>query len=82
MHQESLDGEDAETRRRRDLLGGHAEQAELVAESVAGEGWAAVQSGKPVCVPGPVNKVLSHLMRPVSFRAQYVLGRTLNPFKH
>jgi short-subunit dehydrogenase len=51
-------------------------------EDVVREGWAAVQKGKPVCVPGRVNKVMSHAMRPVPFRAQYVLGRTFNPFKH
>ena len=50
-------------------------------EDVAREGWAAVRKGKPVCVPGTVNKVLSHGMRPVPFRLQYVLGRQLNPFK-
>ncbi len=50
-------------------------------EAVVREGWAAVDRGKPVCVPGAVNKVISHAMRPVPFRAQYVLGRTLNPFK-
>ncbi|MEH3034721.1 MAG: SDR family oxidoreductase [Aeromicrobium erythreum] len=33
-------------------------------DAVAREGWAAVESGKPVCVPGAVNKVLSHAMRP------------------
>lgn len=52
------------------------------ADAVAREGWAAVEKGKPVCVPGVVNKVLSHTMRPVPFRAQYLMGRTFNPFKH
>lgn len=51
-------------------------------EDVAREGWAAVEKGKPVCVPGAVNKVLSHGMRPVPYRLQYVLGRTFNPFKN
>ncbi|EFQ84803.1 oxidoreductase, short chain dehydrogenase/reductase family protein [Aeromicrobium marinum DSM 15272] len=51
-------------------------------EAVVREGWDAVNKGKPVCVPGAVNKVISHAMRPVPFRAQYVLGRSLNPFKH
>lgn len=51
-------------------------------EAVVREGWAAVNKGKPVCVPGTVNKILSHGMRPVPFRAQYALGRSLNPFKH
>ena len=49
---------------------------------VVREGWTSVEKGKPVCVPGRVNKVMSHAMRPVPFRAQYVLGRTFNPFKH
>ncbi|GAA0211355.1 SDR family oxidoreductase [Cytobacillus oceanisediminis] len=51
-------------------------------EAVVRAGWASVNAGKPVCVPGLVNKVLSHGMRPVPFRLQYVLGRTFNPFKH
>ena len=52
------------------------------AQAVVTEGWAAVNAGKPVCVPGVVNKVLSHGMRPVPYRLQYVLGRTFNPFKN
>ncbi len=52
------------------------------ADAVAREGWAAVSKGKPVCVPGTVNKVISHGMRPVPFRLQYALGRSMNPFKH
>lgn len=52
------------------------------AEAVAKEGWAAVNRGKPVCVPGTVNKVISHAMRPVPFRLQYAMGRTFNPFKN
>ncbi len=51
-------------------------------EAVVREGWAAVDAGKPVCVPGVVNKVVSHAMRPVPFRLQYHLGRKMNPFKH
>jgi short-subunit dehydrogenase len=50
-------------------------------EAVVEEGWAAVMKGKPVCVPGAVNKFLSTTMRPVPLRLQYVLGRSLNPFK-
>ena len=49
------------------------------ADDVVREGWAAVDAGKPVCVPGTVNKVLSHMTRPVPFRLQYALGRTFNP---
>ena len=51
-------------------------------DAVVREGWAAVNAGKPVCVPGAVNKVVSHAMRPVPFRVQYLMGRTFNPFKH
>lgn len=50
------------------------------ADEVVREGWAAVSAGKPVCVPGAVNKVLSHVNRPVPFRLQYALGRRFNPF--
>jgi short-subunit dehydrogenase len=49
-------------------------------EDVVREGWAAVNKGKPICVPGRVNKILSNAFRPVPFGAQYVLGRTFNPF--
>ncbi|MEV7398160.1 SDR family oxidoreductase [Aeromicrobium sp. NPDC092404] len=51
-------------------------------EAVVREGWGAVNAGKPVCVPGVVNKVISHAMRPVPYRAQYAMGKTFNPFKH
>ena len=52
------------------------------ADDVARTGWAAVNTGKPVCVPGAINKVLSHAMRPVPFRAQYLMGKNLNPLAH
>ncbi|RYJ07332.1 MAG: SDR family oxidoreductase [Actinomycetales bacterium] len=51
-------------------------------EAVVREAWAAADSGRPVCVPGRLNKVISHAMRPVPYRAQYLLGKKLNPFKH
>jgi uncharacterized protein len=51
-------------------------------EDVVREGWSAVSKGKPVCVPGTVNKLISNSMRPVPFSLQYVLGRTFNPFKN
>jgi short-subunit dehydrogenase len=51
-------------------------------DDVVREGWEAVMKGKPVCVPGSVNKVLSASMRPIPNRLQYVLGRTANPFKN
>lgn len=52
------------------------------ADVVVRDGWEAVKKGKPVCVPGGVNKFLSASMRPVPTRLQYTLGRTANPFKH
>lgn len=52
------------------------------AEDVVREGWAAVEKGKPVCVPGTVNKIVSNSMRPVPFSLQYRLGKTFNPFKN
>ncbi|MBY6410115.1 SDR family oxidoreductase [Rhodococcus sp. BP-252] len=50
-------------------------------EAVVREGWAAVTAGKPVCIPGVVNKVSAAAMRPIPGRIGYFLGRTLNPFK-
>lgn len=50
-------------------------------DDVVREGWEAVMKGKPVCVPGKVNKVLSASMRPIPNRVQYALGRSANPFK-
>ncbi|MHC3003010.1 SDR family NAD(P)-dependent oxidoreductase [Gordonia metallireducens] len=50
-------------------------------EDVVREGWAAVTAGKPVCIPGVVNKVSAAAMRPIPGRIGYFLGRTLNPFK-
>lgn len=50
-------------------------------EDVVREGWAAVTAGKPVCIPGVVNKVSAAAMRPIPGRIGYYLGRTLNPFK-
>lgn len=50
-------------------------------EDVVREGWAAVNNGKPVCVPGTVNKIAAAAFRPIPQRLQYYLGRTFNPFK-
>lgn len=50
-------------------------------EAVVREGWAAVKDGKPVCIPGTVNKMTAAAIRPLPQRIQYVLSRTLNPFK-
>lgn len=52
------------------------------ADDVVRDGWEAVMKGKPVCVPGSVNKVLSASMRPIPNRIQYLLGRNANPFKN
>lgn len=51
-------------------------------EAVVKEGYEAVMKGKPVCVPGLVNKVLAGSMRPIPESARYFLGKTFNPFKN
>jgi short-subunit dehydrogenase len=50
-------------------------------EEVVREGWSAVTNGRPVCIPGTVNKVTAAAIRPIPQRIQYFLGRTFNPFK-
>ena len=50
-------------------------------EDVVREGWAAVMKGKPVCVPGTVNKLIASSIRPLPINLQYYLGNHLNPFK-
>lgn len=52
------------------------------AEDVVREGWDAVEAGKPVCVPGAVNKITAAAAGPIPTRLGYVLGKTLNPFKN
>ncbi len=52
------------------------------AEDVVREGWNAVEAGKPVCVPGAVNKITAAAAGPIPTRLGYVLGRTFNPFKN
>jgi uncharacterized protein len=37
--------------------------------------------GKPVCVPGVVNKLVAATMRPLPMALQYQLGDRFNPFK-
>lgn len=51
------------------------------ADEVVREGWDAVMKGKPVCVPGVVNKLVASTMRPLPVALQYHLGNRLNPFK-
>lgn len=50
-------------------------------EQVVKAGWQAVMKGRPVCVPGVVNKLLVSGMRPLPVAVQYQLGYRLNPFK-
>lgn len=50
-------------------------------EAVVREGWEAVSKGKPVCVPGTVNKLIAGSVRPLPVALQYQLGNRLNPFK-
>ena len=50
-------------------------------EQVVTEGWDAVMNGKPVCVPGLVNKVIASSVRPLPISIQYFLGNHMNPFK-
>jgi short-subunit dehydrogenase len=51
------------------------------ADAVVKEGWDAVMKGKPVCVPGVVNKIVASSVRPLPVALQYHLGNRLNPFK-
>lgn len=50
-------------------------------EDVVSEGFNAVMKGKPVCVPGAVNKFLAAIMRPMPLWMGYLMGKTFNPFK-
>lgn len=52
------------------------------ADEVVREGWAAVMKGKPVCVPGAVNKLIASTVRPLPVALQYQLGSRLNPFSN
>lgn len=54
----------------------------LQPDAVVREAWAAVEAGKPVCVPGTVNKVLAAAVRPLPRSLQYRLGRDRNPLAH
>ena len=51
-------------------------------DAVVKEAYEAVMKGKPVCVPGIVNKVIASSMRPMPESARYFLGKTFNPFKN
>jgi short-subunit dehydrogenase len=49
--------------------------------AVVQECYEAVSKGKPICVPGWVNKVTVASLRPVPDAVRYFLGSRLNPFK-
>ncbi|CAM4052036.1 SDR family oxidoreductase [Nocardia ninae] len=51
-------------------------------DAVVTEGWTAVMKGRPVCIPGTVNKISAAAMKPLPIRLGYLAGRTLNPFKN
>ena len=51
-------------------------------EAVVTEGWDAVMKGRPVCVPGIVNKISAAAMKPLPTRLGYLIGKTFNPFKN
>jgi len=50
-------------------------------DEVVKEAWAAVNGGKPVCVPGTVNKLVAATFRPLPLRLRYYIGKNLNPFE-
>lgn len=51
------------------------------ADEVARAGYDAVMHGRPVCVPGLVNKLAVGVLRPLPESLRYQLGRLANPFK-
>lgn len=50
------------------------------AADVVREGWSAVMAGRPICVPGAVNKLMTSALRAIPLGLQYQLGKRLNPF--
>lgn len=70
-----------------DVMGTRAEADHLPGlvwqepEEVVRAGWAAVSKGRPVCVPGTVNKLSALAMKPLPAGVGYFLGKRLNPFK-
>lgn len=50
------------------------------ADEVVQEGWDAVMKGRPVCIPGRVNKVMAGSMSRLPLSVQYLIGKNLNPF--
>ena len=51
------------------------------ADEVARAGYEAVMKGRPVCVPGLVNKLTVGALKPLPESVRYHLGRLANPFK-
>lgn len=50
-------------------------------EEVVAAAYAAVMKGRPVCVPGAVNRIICGLVKPVPDAIRYQLGKNMNPFK-
>ncbi len=48
-------------------------------EDIVRKGWAAVTAGKPVCIPGAINKVSAAAMRPIPGRISYHLSKQPSP---
>lgn len=51
------------------------------AADVVAEAYAAVMAGKPVCVPGWVNRITAASVKPLPEFVRYQLGLRMNPFK-
>lgn len=51
-------------------------------DEVVVEAWSAVNAGKPICVPGAVNKVFAAAVGHLPRAVQYRLGRDRNPLAH
>lgn len=49
-------------------------------EDVARAGWDAVEAGRPICVPGTLNKALAAATRPLPLVVQDWLAERANPF--
>jgi short-subunit dehydrogenase len=50
------------------------------AEDVVRAGWDAVEAGRPICVPGALNKVLAATTRPLPLAVQDWFAERANPF--
>jgi len=65
----------------RDTMNKFPEFIWQTADEVAKAGYEAVMKGRPVCVPGLVNKLTVGALRPLPETLRYHLGRLANPFK-